>query len=78
MKISMEPNSKLADEIKAKSRDGTIKLVKIRITCRYDDVLGEVREIQFIYDNGGVIGMPYDDFHNTKEFDVPFAKAGSD
>ena len=49
------------------------ELVKIRITHRYDEGSGDVREIQFVYDNGAIIGMPYRDVYNTEEFDVPFA-----
>lgn len=50
-------------------------LVKIRITYRYHETLGDVRVLQFVYKNGAVIGMPYDDFYTEiVEFDVPFAE----
>ena len=50
------------------------ELVKIRITHNYDDVKGDVRAVQFVYDNGAIIEKPYTDAWNTQEFDVPFAK----
>ena len=48
-------------------------LIKIRITYRYDEVLGDVRHLQFVYSNGAVIGEAYDDIYSEVEFDVPFA-----
>lgn len=49
-------------------------LIKIRLKHWYEGY-DEKRELQFVYDNGAVIGMPYDAYSTEdQEFDVPFAE----